>query len=142
MVFSCIIIALLGHMNRWKCRRTARTKIHKSRFEKTNPRLNQVHYHRFVNASRLNDEFLKCSQSQKAHKVLIYWTYAEENFCSNRRFLMNENSSSITALVSLPGSGNTWLRYMIEVASGIYTGSFYNDSKLIRKGWYLVIVTG
>jgi hypothetical protein len=26
------------------------------------------------------------------------------------------------ALVSYPGSGNTWLRYLIEATTGIYTG--------------------
>ena len=29
------------------------------------------------------------------------------------------------ALASFPGSGNTWLRFLIEGATGIYTGSVY-----------------
>ena len=31
------------------------------------------------------------------------------------------------ALASYPGSGNTWIRYLIEGASGIYTGSTFNN---------------
>ena len=38
------------------------------------------------------------------------------------------------ALASYPGSGNTWLRWMIEAASGISTGSIYYDVDLYFKG--------
>ena len=40
----------------------------------------------------------------------------------------------IRALVSYPGSGNSWLRYLLEGSSGIFTGSIFNDKKLIREG--------
>lgn len=38
------------------------------------------------------------------------------------------------ALVSFPGSGNSWLRYLIENASGYFTGSVYNDKQLYNSG--------
>ena len=38
------------------------------------------------------------------------------------------------ALASFPGTGNTWLRYLIESITGIFTGSVYNDERLRRKG--------
>ena len=38
------------------------------------------------------------------------------------------------ALASFPNSGNTWLRYLIEGLTGIYTGSFYLDMGLTKKG--------
>ncbi|ODM99376.1 WSC domain-containing protein 1 [Orchesella cincta] len=38
------------------------------------------------------------------------------------------------ALVSFPGSGNSWLRYMIECASGYFTGSVYDDKELFTAG--------
>lgn len=41
----------------------------------------------------------------------------------------------LTAIISYPGSGNTWLRHLIEKAGGFYTGSVYNDSSLINKGF-------
>ncbi|XP_042880022.1 WSC domain-containing protein 1-like [Penaeus japonicus] len=42
----------------------------------------------------------------------------------------------MTYLVSHPGSGNTWIRYLLEAASGIFTGSVYTDGD-IRKAGYL-----
>lgn len=35
-----------------------------------------------------------------------------------------------TALASYPGSGNTWIRYLIETAGGIFTGSRYKDLQI------------
>jgi hypothetical protein len=37
-------------------------------------------------------------------------------------------------LASYPSSGNTWLRYLIEGATGYFTGSMYNDIMLTKKG--------
>ena len=48
--------------------------------------------------------------------------------CAERTFL--NHKSPVTALVSFPGSGNTWLRYLLEQATGIYTGSIYCDHSL------------
>lgn len=42
-------------------------------------------------------------------------------------------SHSTRALASFPSSGNTWVRYLIEGASGVFTGSLYDDSSLTRK---------
>ena len=38
------------------------------------------------------------------------------------------------ALASYPGSGNTWIRWLIEAATGIYTGSVYKDAHLYFEG--------
>lgn len=48
--------------------------------------------------------------------------------CKERSFL--DRTSPIVALVSFPGSGNTWLRHLLEQATGIYTGSIYCDHSL------------
>ncbi|KAI0236542.1 hypothetical protein LSAT2_012910 [Lamellibrachia satsuma] len=40
-----------------------------------------------------------------------------------------------TALASMPGSGNTWLRHLIQKATGIYTGSVYHDVALEKAGF-------
>lgn len=50
----------------------------------------------------------------------------------------NDNRSSqptIPALASFPGSGNTWLRYMLQQATGILTGSVYKDYGLLKSGF-------
>jgi hypothetical protein len=39
------------------------------------------------------------------------------------------------ALVSVPGSGNTWVRGLLEKATGICTGSIYCDYPLRIKGF-------
>ncbi|XP_077997841.1 sialate:O-sulfotransferase 1-like [Glandiceps talaboti] len=39
------------------------------------------------------------------------------------------------ALASLPGSGNTWVRHLIEEATGYYTGSVFHDSTLYESGF-------
>ena len=57
------------------------------------------------------------------------------NGCSNftiRRTV--ENSLRPLALASYPGSGNTWVRYLIETATGVYTGSIYKDVDLYFQG--------
>lgn len=58
--------------------------------------------------------------------------------CKERTFL--DRKSPIVALVSFPGSGNTWLRYLLEQATGVYTGSLYCDHSLkaMFPGEYLV----
>ncbi|PIK58683.1 putative WSC domain-containing protein 2 [Apostichopus japonicus] len=56
------------------------------------------------------------------------------NICQNVT-LMPHGSLAVVALASLPGSGNTWLRYLIERVTGIYTGSIYNDRTLTVGGF-------
>ena len=46
------------------------------------------------------------------------------------------NTLPSRALVSYPGSGNTWIRYLIEGATGVYTGSIFNDRSILRAGHY------
>ena len=40
-----------------------------------------------------------------------------------------------TSLSSYPGSGNTWVRYLIEEYTGYYTGSIYTDKNLAQGGF-------
>ena len=48
--------------------------------------------------------------------------------CKKRKFL--DQTSPIVALVSFHGSGNTWVRHLIEQATGVFTGSIYCDPGL------------
>ena len=41
----------------------------------------------------------------------------------------------ITGLLSIPGSGNTWLRYLIQRTTGFVTGSLYNNGDLYNNGF-------
>lgn len=55
-------------------------------------------------------------------------------WCQPLRFLSGFNRPTI-ALVSFPGSGNTWLRYLLQQATGINTGSVYKDFGLLKNGF-------
>lgn len=45
-----------------------------------------------------------------------------------------QRSTSLVALSSFPGAGNTWVRHLIELVTGYYTGSFYFDGTLYNRG--------
>lgn len=48
-------------------------------------------------------------------------------------FIRN-GSRPTMALISYPGSGNTWIRGIIERLTGYFTGSVYADKNLYIKG--------
>ena len=58
----------------------------------------------------------------------------EVKFGSDKQF-------PITSLSSYPGSGNTWVRYLIEEYTGYYTGSIYTDKNLAQGGFKVSHVT-
>ena len=66
----------------------------------------------------------------RTSKVLLLEENASttEDSCRDLSFQNKENP--IVALVSFHGSGNTWVRHLLEQATGIYTGSIYCDSSL------------
>ena len=44
-------------------------------------------------------------------------------------------AGKIIGLLSYPASGNTWLRHLIQKATGIITGSFYFSKLLYKNGF-------
>ncbi|KAL6472311.1 hypothetical protein MHYP_G00184990 [Metynnis hypsauchen] len=64
----------------------------------------------------------------------VYSTPVLDSRCKERTFLP-ERSTSLIALSSFPGAGNTWVRHLIELATGFYTGSYYFDGSLYNKGF-------
>ena len=46
-----------------------------------------------------------------------------------------EPPGPITGLLSYPGSGNTWLRYLIQKSVGYVTGSVYFSEMLYKNGF-------
>ena len=51
--------------------------------------------------------------------------------CKNMSF---KSSGPSVALVSYPGSGNSWVRQLLESATGIYTGAVYCDTAYVTAG--------
>lgn len=60
-------------------------------------------------------------------------SYCPDSRCTEKKFLP-EKSSTLVALSSFPGAGNTWVRHLIELATGYYTGSYYFDGTLYNRG--------
>ena len=57
--------------------------------------------------------------------------------CSRARFLYPRDPPyPITPLLSIPGSGNTWTRLLVQHLTGILTGSVYYDGEKVRSGLY------
>ncbi|XP_042210449.1 WSCD family member AAEL009094-like [Homarus americanus] len=54
-------------------------------------------------------------------------------WCQPLRWMKPPGTS--TALVSFPGSGNTWVRYLLQQATGYYSGSVYKDYALMKNGF-------
>eukprot|EP01062_Namystynia_karyoxenos_P030940 TRINITY_DN23004_c0_g1_i1.p1 TRINITY_DN23004_c0_g1~~TRINITY_DN23004_c0_g1_i1.p1 ORF type:complete len:1051 (+),score=335.27 TRINITY_DN23004_c0_g1_i1:92-3244(+) len=49
-----------------------------------------------------------------------------------REFLPVELNVTPPIFWSFPGSGNTWIRFLIEQSTGVYTGSVYQDLDIIK----------
>ncbi|KAM4796984.1 sialate:O-sulfotransferase 1 isoform 2-T2 [Rhinophrynus dorsalis] len=64
----------------------------------------------------------------------VYQTPIQDTRCTDRTFLPTK-SKVFVALSSFPGAGNTWVRHLIEHATGYYTGSYYFDGTLYNKEW-------
>ncbi|XP_037323792.2 sialate:O-sulfotransferase 1 [Pungitius pungitius] len=71
--------------------------------------------------------------TERAH-YQVYHTPVLDSMCKERMFLP-QRSSSLVALSSFPGAGNTWVRHLIELVTGYYTGSFYFDGTLYNRGF-------
>ncbi|XP_055708811.1 WSCD family member AAEL009094-like [Phlebotomus papatasi] len=56
-------------------------------------------------------------------------------WCQKLKFLPSDKMTKPVALASFPGSGNTWLRYLLQQATGILTGSVYLDYDLISSSF-------
>ena len=64
-----------------------------------------------------------------------FWLGDAECAGHSTRFTVR-HSLPVRALVSYPGSGNTWIRYLVEAATGVFTGSIFNDKSILRAGHY------
>ncbi|KAK9880687.1 hypothetical protein WA026_011923 [Henosepilachna vigintioctopunctata] len=55
------------------------------------------------------------------------------NWCTELKIL--DPPKGLVALASFPGSGNTWMRYLLQQSTGILTGSVYKDYGLLKNGF-------
>lgn len=71
--------------------------------------------------------FRKNGQLYLGHFYFKNWT------CKPVR--LSRQPLPLTALASFPGSGNTWIRHLLQQATGIATGSVYKDTVLQQLGF-------
>ena len=61
---------------------------------------------------------------------------ADTGSCTSLQYRdVNSQRDGIIALASYPGSGNTWVRYLLQQATGIMTGSIYLAPTLRETGF-------
>ena len=64
-----------------------------------------------------------------------YTPWPDDLYCEEYSVeFSTEKPLPLIGLASFPRSGNTWLRYLIAGAVGIFTGSFYNSGCMISQG--------
>ncbi|OQV18650.1 putative WSC domain-containing protein 2 [Hypsibius exemplaris] len=66
---------------------------------------------------------------------LVYANRSDCRKASRRRITETDGLLPTTSLLSVHGSGNTWLRWLIERLTGICTGSVYQERQLIDQGF-------
>ncbi|XP_063695532.1 WSCD family member AAEL009094 [Culicoides brevitarsis] len=90
------------------------------------------------------DDSYKSAEQQDEHENAIdneIYKFQTEPWPSGAKYdkkLYNRyknDANGLTALVSFPGSGNTWLRYLLQQSTGILTGSVYKDYGLLKSGF-------
>ena len=85
-------------------------------------------------------------ESQMCYEFLDKQDLLHFTYCWKRTNLTAEPSRSVcrflnasdrapVALASFPGSGNTWVRGLLQAATGVCTGTIYCDTTLRRSGF-------
>ena len=77
------------------------------------------------------EEIFEEEHEEDSEKTNYYYPDFKESDCSSR--IGEKGEFQVIPLVSLPGAGNTWVRFLIEQATGIVTGSVYSDIVLYRS---------
>lgn len=68
------------------------------------------------------------TKTDSSHSALNNNQFSSVEWCKNPLgYISMRNRQYRVALASFPGSGNTWLRYLLQQATGILTGSVYDD---------------
>lgn len=67
--------------------------------------------------------------------LTVFGAYAEQDCRANTR-LGHEGEFPLVMLTSIQGSGNTWTRQLLESATGIYTGSIYNETRIFEENGF------
>ena len=75
-------------------------------------------------------QFLKCSGMKMLQQLPVRIPQSHQH-CKKMSF---QSSGPVIALGSFPGSGNSWVRQLLESSTGVYTGTPYCDGAYVRAG--------
>jgi hypothetical protein len=75
---------------------------------------------------------LRVMQSSTKNPFVVEVSDDDVAWCHKKLRFLNP-PGPVTALASYPGSGNTWMRYLLQQATGIVTGSVYNATHLKKS---------
>jgi len=87
--------------------------------------------------ARLNSSLTLKLFKRCAGKLILQWSHKKEGVmhipkhfqtCKNMTF---QKTGDSVALISVPGSGNSWVRQLLETTTGIYTGALYCDPSYV-----------
>ena len=90
----------------------------------TEKTLNLVHQRESRRHFRRGEMF---GEEERPNRENIQWCRDNPKF--------RETPGPRVGIVSFPGSGNTWVRYLLQQMTGILTGSVYEDGDLRRNGF-------
>ena len=92
--------------------------------------LDHISLSRYYECERKSSKARTVQQQQQQQQQYPGEEVDQERNCVGERTFKDRNENPITALVSFHGSGNTWVRHLLEQATGIFTGSVYCDAAL------------
>ena len=80
------------------------------------------------------------NEHKKKHKNLADWEKYEhvlpgQECAAPFRFFSKSSHRPVIAISSFPGSGNTWARHLLHMASGYWTGNKRSAKPLKAAGW-------
>ncbi|CAG7726292.1 unnamed protein product [Allacma fusca] len=111
----------------------AHPRIESPKFESQEERLGLLSPKKFIPPSSTRDTQDESSWIDNLSPAFYPWP--EDGKC--KTYLVQfakKKTFKPRALVSYPGSGNSWTRYLLEGSSGIFTGSIFGDEKLYALG--------
>ena len=69
------------------------------------------------------------------HQFETWYRNVSSECAEPPKFFSPEDGRSITAISSFPGSGNTWARHLLHMATGYWTGNRRGSNHLKQYGW-------
>ncbi|XP_065907634.1 WSCD family member CG9164-like [Dysidea avara] len=86
----------------------------------------------------LQREFLGCPAKTVVRDTGIH-EFVDGRFIITKQYqtckeLSFKKQRGVVGLVSFPGSGNSWVRQLLETSTGVFTGSVYCDKSYVQAG--------